>query len=82
MVPARVNQRFTIRFALAAPNATASDVGEPISPLIMVPFARLHSSIFLFLYYRHGVEYYNGLSCRIIRVQGNPKISQLEFYFN
>ena len=26
MVPARVNQRFTIRFALAAPNATASDV--------------------------------------------------------
>lgn len=27
MVPARVNQRFTIRFALAAPNATASDVG-------------------------------------------------------
>ncbi|KZC13244.1 Aromatic-L-amino-acid decarboxylase [Dufourea novaeangliae] len=26
MVPARVNQRFTIRFALAAPNATANDV--------------------------------------------------------
>ncbi|KAG7196504.1 hypothetical protein KM043_018513 [Ampulex compressa] len=26
MVPARVNQRYTIRFALAAPNATANDV--------------------------------------------------------
>lgn len=50
MVPARVNQRFTIRFALAAPNATASDVGELIilSPFIMVPFARSHSSIFYF----------------------------------
>lgn len=49
MVPARVNQRFTIRFALAAPNATASDVGEPIiSSFIMVPFARSHSSIFYF----------------------------------
>jgi len=28
MIPARVNQRYTIRFALAAPNATARDVGK------------------------------------------------------
>lgn len=28
MVPARVNQRYTIRFALAAPNASARDVGK------------------------------------------------------
>ncbi|OXU30393.1 hypothetical protein TSAR_005687 [Trichomalopsis sarcophagae] len=27
MVPAKVNQRYTIRFALAAPNATTEDVG-------------------------------------------------------
>lgn len=28
MIPARVNQRYTIRFALSAPNATARDVGK------------------------------------------------------
>lgn len=28
MIPARVNQRYTIRFALASPNATESDVGK------------------------------------------------------
>lgn len=28
MVPARVNQRYTIRFALAAPNASSGDVGK------------------------------------------------------
>lgn len=28
MIPARVNQRYTIRFALAAPNATSRDVGK------------------------------------------------------
>jgi hypothetical protein len=28
MVPAKVNQRYTIRFALAAPNATTEDVGK------------------------------------------------------
>lgn len=76
MVPARVNQRFTIRFALAAPNATASDVGEPI---VLSSFAMYFASFsfhdLLFLYYRDGVEYYNRLSGRIIRVQGNSKIS-------
>lgn len=28
MIPAKVNHKYTIRFALAAPNATAEDVGE------------------------------------------------------
>lgn len=28
MIPARVNQRYTIRFALSAPHATARDVGK------------------------------------------------------
>lgn len=28
MIPAKVNQRYTIRFALAAPNATNEDVGN------------------------------------------------------
>lgn len=28
MVPAKVNHKYTIRFALAAPNATIEDVGK------------------------------------------------------
>ena len=28
MVPAKVNQKYTIRFALAAPNANTEDVGK------------------------------------------------------
>ena len=28
MIPAKVNQRYTIRFAVAAPNATNDDIGN------------------------------------------------------
>lgn len=34
MVPAQVNQRYTIRFALAAPNACDEDIGKLVTYIL------------------------------------------------